>query len=138
MRRYLQGYLRAPRWRGKTWDDIKTEAVVWEDERGYAAFFAAEADRRRETLGLAERAAELDALIDEMVLDLYGITDEIARARIMESAPREDEEEEGGGGDVGESARDLAGGTDGGNTNEAVARQRAGERARRSPVSNPT
>ncbi len=138
VRRYLQGYLRAPRWRGKTWDDIKTEAVVWEDERGYAAFFAAEADRRRETLGLAERAAELDALIDEMVLDLYGITDEIARARIMESAPREDEEEEGGGGDVGESARDLAGGTDGGNTNEAVARQRAGERARRSPVSNPT
>lgn len=125
-RRYLAGYLRAPRWRGKTWDDIKTEAVVWEDERGYAAFFAAEADRRREILDLAGRAAHLDALIDDMVLDLYGITDAADRARIMGSAPREDEEDDESGGEVGEGARDLAdqggGGTDGENATEPVAR----------------
>ncbi len=74
-RRFLLGYLRAPRWRGKTWDDIKTEAVVWEDERGRAAFFAAEESRRREILSLVERMYRLDALIDMMVFDLYGITD---------------------------------------------------------------
>lgn len=80
---YLEGYLRSPRWLGKTWDEIKTEAMVWEDERGLSAFFAAEEARRREILRLSQQASSLDAQVDEMVLD---------RERIMGSAPQVDEE----------------------------------------------
>jgi hypothetical protein len=112
-RRYLEGYLRASRWRGKTWDDIKTEAIVWEDERGRAAFFSAEEARWREILGLVEDASRLDARIDEMVLDLYGIADPDARARVMGSAPQEDEDnEEASGEEVGDRARQSQGGDD--------------------------
>ncbi len=93
-RRYLEGYLIASRWRGKTWDDIKTEAIVWEDERGRAAFFAAEASRRREILGHVDEGRRLDTRIDEMALDLYGIMDVADRERVMGSAPQEDEDGE--------------------------------------------
>ncbi|MBV9866230.1 MAG: hypothetical protein JO316_12830 [Abitibacteriaceae bacterium] len=41
-----------------------------------------------------QQAADLDAQIDEIVLDLYGITDPQWRARVLNAAPPEEAEEE--------------------------------------------
>jgi len=87
LRRYLQGYLSRPQWQNQTYDAIKNQAMLPEDDDALAAFFAAEAERIARIQTLLADAAALDAAIDERVLDLYGITDPADRRRILGSAP---------------------------------------------------
>jgi type I restriction enzyme M protein len=51
-----------------------------------AAFFAAEQHRHAEIQTLLDEVAQIDAEIDEKVLDLYGITDPGDRQRILGNA----------------------------------------------------
>ena len=92
MRRYLQTYLSSPRWRGKTWDEIKNSALVPEDAQALQTLFAEEAKKKEHILTLLDEIKQVDAEIDERVLDLYGITNIADRQRILGSAPLEAEE----------------------------------------------
>ncbi len=87
IRRYLQGYLSRPRWQGKTWDDLKNQALVPVSRTDLDSFFAAEAAQIEHIQELLDAVAHLDATIDERVLDLYQISDPADRERILGSAP---------------------------------------------------
>ncbi|MEO6888296.1 MAG: TaqI-like C-terminal specificity domain-containing protein, partial [Ktedonobacteraceae bacterium] len=93
LRRYMLGYLRSPRWAGKTWDDLKNEALLPEGGDALTAFFRAEAQQINSIRALLEEIQRIDAQIDERVLDLYGITNPTDRQRILGSAPAIEEEE---------------------------------------------
>jgi type I restriction enzyme M protein len=86
IRRYLLGYLKRPQWQGKTWDEIKNQATLPTEPTDLAAFFAAEQHRHAEIQTLLDEVAQIDAEIDEKVLDLYGITDPGDRQRILGNA----------------------------------------------------
>jgi type I restriction enzyme M protein len=93
IRQYLLGYLKLPQWQGKTWDEIKNQATLPAEVTDLNTFFAAEQQRRTEIQTLLDEVAQIDAEIDEKVLDLYGITDMGDRQRILGStATLEDEE----------------------------------------------
>ncbi|MBD2577475.1 N-6 DNA methylase [Oscillatoria sp. FACHB-1406] len=94
IRRYLLGYLKAPQWQGKTWDEIKNQAQIPEEESGLNAFFSLEDQKRQAIQTLLDEVAQIDAEIDEKVLNLYGITDPADRQRILESGAKTDEEAE--------------------------------------------
>lgn len=94
IRRYLLGYLKAPQWQGKTWDEIKNQAQIPEEATDLNAFFALEDQKRQAIHTLLDEVAQIDAEIDEKVLNLYGITDPAERQRILGSAPKTDEEAE--------------------------------------------
>ncbi len=98
-RRYLRGYLGQPQWRGKTWDDLKNQALVPADTAALATFFAAEAEQIAHIQALLNDVARIDAEIDTKVLDLYGIHDEADRRRILGSAPPVEDETVGEDGD---------------------------------------
>jgi len=87
IRRYLQGYLSRPRWQGKTWDDLKNQALVPVSRTDLDSFFAAEAAQIEHIQELLDAVAHLDVTIDERVLDLYQISDPADRERILGSAP---------------------------------------------------
>jgi type I restriction enzyme M protein len=93
IRRYLLGYLKRPQWQGKTWDEIKNQATLPTEPDDLNAFFAAEQQRRTEIQTLLDEVAQIDAEIDEKVLDLYGITDPSDRQRILGSASNSEEDE---------------------------------------------
>jgi len=93
IRRYLLGYLKRPQWQGKTWDEIKNQATLPTEANDLNAFFAAEQQRRTEIQTLLDEVAQIDAEIDEKVLDLYGITEPGDRQRILGSAATSEEEE---------------------------------------------
>jgi type I restriction-modification system DNA methylase subunit len=93
IRRYLLGYLSCPQWQGKTWDEIKNVALIPEDMAALHTFFAAEERKIHFIADLLADIKRVDAEIDERVLDLYDITDEEDRRRILGSAPLEEEEE---------------------------------------------
>lgn len=106
LRRYLVGALARPQWRGRTWDEIKA-LLIPETPEARAAFFAAEAAQRAEIGARLDQIAARDAALDARVLDLYGITDNADRRRILGSAPpEEDEAREEGGEGTGASASD--------------------------------
>ncbi len=86
IRRYLIGYLKRPQWQGKTWDEIKNQATLPSEPNDVAAFFAAEKQRHAAIQTLLDEVAQIDAEIDEKVLDLYGITDPGDRQRILGNA----------------------------------------------------
>lgn len=94
IRRYLLGYLKAPQWQGKTWDEIKNQAQIPEEATDLNAFFALEDQKRQAIHTLLDEVAQIDAEIDEKVLNLYGITDPVDRQRILGSALATDEEAE--------------------------------------------
>jgi hypothetical protein len=93
IRRYLLGYLKRPQWQGKTWDEIKNQATVPTEANDLNTFFAAEQQRRIEIQTLLNEVAQIDAEIDEKVLDLYGITEPSDRQRILGSAATSEEDE---------------------------------------------
>lgn len=93
IRRYLLSYLKRPQWQGKTWDEIKNQAVLPTATNDLNAFFAAEHQRRSEIQTLLDEATQIDVEIDEKVLDLYGITDPSDRQRILGSTAIDDEDE---------------------------------------------
>lgn len=94
IRRYLLGYLKAPEWQGKTWDEIRNQAQIPEEATDLNAFFALEDQKRQAIHTLLDEVAQIDAEIDEKVLNLYRITDPAERQRILGSAPKTDEEAE--------------------------------------------
>lgn len=94
IRRYLLGYLKTPQWQGKTWDEIKNQAQIPEGETDLNAFFALENQKRQTIQTLLDEVAQIDAEIDEKVLNLYGINDPTDRQRILGSAPTTDENAE--------------------------------------------
>ena len=94
IRRYLLGYLKAPQWQNKTWDEIKNQAQIPEEATDLNAFFALEDQKRQTIQTLLDEVAQIDAEIDEKVLNLYGITDPADRQCILESGAKTDEEAE--------------------------------------------
>lgn len=92
IRRYLLGYLKLPQWQGKTWDEIKDRATLPAEIKDLDTFFAAEEKRRTEIQTLFDEVVQIDAEIDDKVLDLYGIIDPIDRQRILAAISAEDEE----------------------------------------------
>ena len=93
IRRYLVNYLKRPQWQNRTWDEIKNKAILPTESNDFNIFFAAEQQRRNEIQALLDEVAQIDAEIDEKVLDLYGITNPSDRQRILGSvAVTEDEE----------------------------------------------
>lgn len=94
LRRFLVGYLSAPRWRDRNWNYLKDNAFVPEDDAALDAFFEKESQRIAELQQLVSEVETIDADIDDRVLNLYGITDTADRARILGSAPRTDDETE--------------------------------------------
>lgn len=93
IRRYLLGYLKRPQWQGKTWDEIKNQVTLPYEANDLNTFFATEQQRRSEIQTLLDEVAQIDAEIDEKVLDLYGITDPSDRQRILGSAATSEEDE---------------------------------------------
>jgi len=93
IRRYLLGNIKLPQWQGKTWDEIKNRATIPAEIKDLDAFFAAEEKRRAEIQTLLDEVVQIDAEIDEKVLDLYGISDPIDRQRILSSAAISAEDE---------------------------------------------
>ena len=93
IRRYLLGYLKRPQWQGKTWDEIKNQATLPTEANELNAFLVAEQQRRNEIQTLLDEVAQIDAEIDEKVLDLYGITDPDDCQRILGSAVTSEEDE---------------------------------------------
>ena len=92
VRRYLQTYLTSPRWRGKTWDEIKNSALVPENAGALQTLFALEENKKQYIMTFLNEIKRIDAEIDERALDLYGITNQADRQRILGSAPLETEE----------------------------------------------
>jgi len=86
LRRYLLGYLKLSQWQGRTWDEIKNQAILPTETNDLNTFFAAEEQRCHEIQTLLNEVAQIDAEIDEKVLDLYGIMDPSDRQRILGSA----------------------------------------------------
>ncbi len=93
IRRYLLGSIKLPQWQGQTWDEIKNRATIPAEIKDLDAFFAAEEKRRTEIQTLLDEVVQIDAEIDEKVLDLYGIADPIYRQRILRSAAISAEDE---------------------------------------------
>ena len=93
IRRYLLNYLKLPQWKGKTWDEIKNQVTLPYETNDLNTFFAAEQQRRTEIQTLLDEVAQIDAEIDEKVLDLYGITDSGDRQRILGNASDSEEDE---------------------------------------------
>lgn len=91
VRRYLLGYLSDQRWQGKTWDEIKSKAVIPGDEETRAVFFEVVANQTITIQTTLDEIATLDAKIDQQVLDLYAITNLADRNRILGSIPALDE-----------------------------------------------
>ncbi|MFM7384517.1 MAG: TaqI-like C-terminal specificity domain-containing protein, partial [Microcystaceae cyanobacterium] len=85
IRRYLLNYLKLPQWQGRTWDDIKNIALIPADLHDLEHFFQWEQQRRQDIETLLKEVAKIDNDIDQQVLDLYGITDEGDRQRILGS-----------------------------------------------------
>lgn len=94
IRRYLLGYLKISQWQGKTWDEIKNQAQIPEEETDLNAFFTLEKQKCQTIQTLLDEVAQIDAEIDEKVLNLYGINDPTDRQRILGSASKTDEETE--------------------------------------------
>jgi type I restriction-modification system DNA methylase subunit len=90
VRHYLLGYFKRPKWQGKTWDEIKNNALIPEDAV-LNTFFAAEAQKMGYITALLSDIKRIDREIDERVLDLYGIVNVADRQRILGSAPIEEE-----------------------------------------------
>jgi hypothetical protein len=93
LRRYLINYLKLPQWKGRSWDEIKNVAVIPAENSDLEIFFQAEQQRRLEIQTLLDEVAQIDAEIDEKVLDLYGITEPSDRDRILGNNVNLEEEE---------------------------------------------
>jgi len=94
LRRYLVNYLKLPQWQGRSWDDIKNLAVIPAENSDLDIFFQTEQQRRLEIQVLLDEVAQIDAEIDEKVLDLYGITEPSDRDRILGNNVNLEEEPE--------------------------------------------
>ncbi|MBX0326442.1 N-6 DNA methylase [Oscillochloris sp. ZM17-4] len=89
LRDYLVHYLGRPQWRGQAWKDVQATALLPVDPADRASFAARIAERHKAITDRLDRIDQLDAEIDRRVLDLYGISDPAARARILGSAPED-------------------------------------------------
>lgn len=95
-RRFLLGLLRRPQFAGKSWHELQADDKIRvpQSAADFARFFDFAAARETQIRDLWSRTLDLDRAIDERVLDLYGITDPAWRAKILDSAPVEEDEPE--------------------------------------------
>lgn len=75
------------------WADVYDEVLLPVQQAHRDAFAAAVTTQRDAIQARLETIARVDAELDERVLTLYGITDAADRARIVGSAPIDEEEE---------------------------------------------
>lgn len=97
LREYLVNYLSSPRWRGKSWAQVAAEAQMPVEAEDRAAFAALVHARRAEIVARLDLIDQLDQEIDRRVLALYGITDPAEQARVLGSAPTDDDAAEAEG-----------------------------------------
>ncbi len=90
-RRYLRGYMARPQWQGRSWDEISDRALVPADADALGRLFALEAQAGADITARLDKIAALDTALDLRVLDLYGIQDANDRARILGSAPADED-----------------------------------------------
>lgn len=93
VKRFILGYLKSSLWQGKNWDQIKNTSQIPAEVSDRSFFFAREEQKKAEIQTLLDEVAQIDAEIDEKVLDLYGIINPVDRQRILGSAPILEEEE---------------------------------------------
>ena len=91
VRDYLVNYLRHPRWRGKAWRDVAEATLLPVRAEDRAAFTTAVQAQHRTIVGRLKRIDELDHTLDAQIFTLYGITDLGAQARMLGSAPPDEE-----------------------------------------------
>lgn len=89
LRDYLVHYLARPQWRGRTWPEVQANALLPVDTADRASFTARISAITQAITAQLDQIDQLDAEIDRRVLDLYGISDPAARARVLGSAPDE-------------------------------------------------
>lgn len=92
LRDYLVNYLSRPGWRGMRWTDLAEQALMLVREADRAAFAELVQTRRAAIVARLDRIDQLDQELDRRVLDLYGISDPAERARVLGSAPADDDE----------------------------------------------
>lgn len=92
LRDYLVAYLGRPRWHGRPWTTVAEEALLPVRDEDRAAFAAALHDQRAEISARLDRIDQLDQQIDQEVFALYGISDPAEQARVLGSAPRNDDD----------------------------------------------
>lgn len=95
LRRFLANYLSQPQWRGQTWQNNLSSALIPEDETALDQFYQLEATRQSEINLILEKIKQLDNAIDLEILDLYGINDPVERQRILQAAPTVTDDESG-------------------------------------------
>jgi type I restriction enzyme M protein len=93
LHKYLLNYLQRPQWQGKTWGEIKNIALIPEGSEALQVLFALEQQKLERISTVLNEIRQIDAEIDNRVLDLYSVTDPSDRQRILGSAPIEEEEE---------------------------------------------
>lgn len=93
LRRYLLNYLDRPQWKGRSWDEISSHALMPEPPEALAAFFAEESRIVAEIAGMLDAVTAADLALDNRILDLYGITHRADRARVLGSAPAAEDAE---------------------------------------------
>lgn len=87
IRRYLLNYLARPQWQSRSWDEISNHALLPADANALHRLFTYELGERALINNHLIAISNVDADIDDLVLDLYGITDPADRARVLGSAP---------------------------------------------------
>lgn len=92
LRRFLLGYLARPRWHNQPFADVRHEARLPANPEALARFFAREEAEKQALAALLDEATALDDALDQRILDLYGITDPNDRARVLGSAPPDEDE----------------------------------------------
>lgn len=95
IRRFLVGLLSSPLYSGQTWNDLEgDEAIrVPESPADFARFWNLVEQRQSQVRAVWDETQDIDRQIDERVLDLYGIANPQWRAKILDSAPIEEEAE---------------------------------------------
>lgn len=94
IRQYFLHYLKSPQFTHRTWDEIKTKAFVPENEKALDEFFAVKEKKYLEISEILKSIADLDNQIDEQVFNLYGITAEEDKLRVLNNAALTETDEE--------------------------------------------
>ena len=91
LRDYLVNALRGPRWHGKLWAEVAEALLMPVRSEDRAAFAAAVQARQSAITARLDRIDQLERELDQQVFALYGITDPIEQARILGSAPPDED-----------------------------------------------
>ena len=93
IRRYLLNYLAQPQWKGKSWNEICSTTAVPDPSSSLQVFFAEEERIIEGVHQTMNTITETDLMLDNKILDLYGIYDNADRKRVLGNAPESSEDE---------------------------------------------